>query len=343
MKIDGRKMSTEAQARLRERAVRSVLSGQRRVAVARTLGLHRQVVDRWVKDYRKHGEAVFVAGKRGRRGGHGKLKGWQAATICNLLRDHTPDQLKFKFMLWTSEAVRALVFRKFRIKLSPSARQRYLKRWGLTPQKPAKVARERNPEAVRRWLEEEYPAIRREAKALRATLLWGDAMGVRSDHVSGRSYSLRGVTPVIASPGKRFGTNMFSAISNSGKLHFMLFDGEFDAGVFIRFLRRLCRQLRRRIILIVDNHRVHHSKKVRAWLKSMRGKIELRFLPAYSPDLNPDEMLNQDVKANAVGRNRPRSPGVMKLRLRNYLGRRSSDPEAVRRYFQAEHVRYAAA
>jgi len=343
MKIDARKMSTKAQAQLRERAVRSVLAGRTRQAVAGALGLHRQVVDRWFNDYRRRGEAAFVAGRRGRKGGHGKLQGWQAATICNLIRDHTPDQLKFKFMLWTAEAVGDLVFRKFRIRLTSRSVQRYLARWGFTPQKPAKVARERNPEAMRRWLKEEYPAIRREAKAMRASLLWGDAMGIRSDHVSGRSYSLRGVTPVIASPGKRFGTNMLSAISNGGKLHFMLFDGEFDAKVFIRFLRRLCRQLRRRIILVVDNHRVHHSKQVRAWLKSMRGQIELRFLPSYSPELNPDEMLNQDVKANAVGRNRPRTPGAMKLRIRSYLDRRKADPEAVRRYFQAELVKYAAA
>lgn len=343
MKIDGRKMTTEAQAQLRVRAVRSVLSGQTRVSVAKSLGLARQVVDRWVKDYQARGEDAFVAGKRGRRGGHGKLKGWQAATICKIIRDHTPDQLKFKFMLWTSEAVRNLIYQRYRIKLSPSAMQRYLKRWGFTPQKPAKQARERNPEAVNRWLKEEYPAIRAYAKASRATLLWGDAMGVRSDHVAGRSYSPRGVTPVIPSTGKRFGTNMFSAISNTGKLHFMLFDREFNADIFIRFLRRLHKQLRRRVILIVDNHRVHRSKKVNDWLKTMEGKIELCFLPAYSPDLNPDEMLNQDVKTNAVGKQRPRTLGAMKLKLRAYLGRRKAEPEMVKRYFQAKHVRYAAA
>jgi hypothetical protein len=123
----------------------------------------------------------------------------------------------------------------------------------------------------------------------------------------------------------------------------MLFDSEFNAGIFIRFLRRLHKQLRRRVILIVDNHRVHRSKRVNDWLKTMEGKIELCFLPAYSPDLNPDEMLNQDVKTNAVGKQRPRMLGAMKLKLRAYLGRRKAEPEMVKRYFQAKHVRYAAA
>ncbi len=185
--------------------------------------------------------------------------------------------------------------------------------------------------------------IRSLAKKSHATILWGDAMGVRSDHTAGRSYSPRGKTPIIPTSGKRFGTNLFSAISNTGKLHFMVFDKDFDSSMFIRFLKRLCKQIKNRIFLIVDNHRAHRSKKVTKWVDSMKGKIELFFLPAYSPELNPDEMLNQDVKANAVGRRRPKSKDSMKYNLRAFLGRRKSDPDSVKRYFHADQVRYAVA
>ena len=189
----------------------------------------------------------------------------------------------------------------------------------------------------------EYPAIRQRAHREKARIYWGDAMGLRSDHQSGRSYSPRGRTPTTSGSGKRFSMNMLSAITNRGHLAFMIFKARFTAPIFLQFLRRLLKESpRRKVFLIVDRHPVHRSRKVRTWLANHNDRIEMFFLPGYSPDLNPDEMLNQDVKSNAVGKRRPHNlPQMMRI-VRRYLGKRRNSPELVKRYFHEESVRYAA-
>jgi transposase len=339
---DARSLAPAAQGALRVRAVRAVVDGMSQTEAAAVFGVTRQAVGKWMRAYRQGGEAALTPKKRGPKGG-GKLKGWQAATICNIIRDRHPEQLKLPFYLWTSEAVRQLIRRKFGIALSARSVRRYLKRWGFTPQKPKRVAYERDPEAVRRWLEEEYPAIRARAKREKARIYWGDGMGVRSDHQAGRSYAPKGCTPTTSGTGKRFGANIFSAITNRGHLLFMVFKCRFTATVFLRFLRRLVKQARRKVFLIVDRHPVHRSRKVSQWLAKHADEIEMFFLPGYSPELNPDEMLNQDVKTNAVGKRRPRNQPQMQRTLRGYLDRRRRNPELVQRYFHEESVRYASA
>ena len=236
-----------------------------------------------------------------------------------------------------------LIKRRFGIKVSLSSAGRYLKRWGFTPQKPVRRAVEQNPQEVRNWLEKEYPAIRQQAKSEKAQIFWGDEMGLRSDHAVGRSYGLRGHTPVIVATGKRFGCNMISAITNQGRLNFMVFKGRFIAKVFLEFLYRLVRQSQRKVFLIVDNHPVHRSKKVKQWLEERPDEIRLFFLPSYSPELNPDELLNQDVKSNTIRKNRPNQQDELVKNVRSYLRKRQMQSHIVAKYFQGKHVRYAAA
>jgi transposase len=344
MRNDARRLSPEAQEALRRRAAAAVRTGEMtQTAAARVFGVARKTVWLWTKAHRQGGDAALAAKKRGPKGGGGKLQGWQAATVCNLIRDRHPEQLKLPFYLWTSDAVRQLIRREFGVKLSARSVRRYLARWGFTPQKPTRVAYERNPEAVRRWLEEEYPAIRARAKRERGRIYWGDGMGVRSDHQAGRSYAPKGRTPTTSGTGQRFGANVFSALTNRGHLLFTVFKTRFTAAVFLRFLRRLIKEARRKVFLIVDRHPVHRSRKVRAWLAQHADRIEMFFLPGYSPDLNPDEMLNQDVKTNAVGKRRPRTRSQMLRTVRGYLDRRRRNPDLVLRYFHEESVRYAAA
>ena len=164
----------------------------------------------------------------------------------------------------------------------------------------------------------------------------------RSDHQAGRSWAPKGRTPTVEVSGKRFRFNMISAINNRGKLKFMIFRERFTTEVFIEFLRRLVRSSdKRKIYLIVDNHRVHHAKKVKEWVEKRRDRIELYYLPRYSPELNPDEYLNQDVKTNAVGRRRKRNLEEMESNVRSYLLSTQGQPEIVRSYFRAPKVRYA--
>jgi transposase len=288
------------------------------------------------------GGKALSARQRGRPRG-GSLNDRQVSIIVRLLRDRRPDQLKLPFYLWTREAVAQLIERRWGIALSVWTVGRYLAAWGFTPQKPIRRAFERDPKAVRRWLKDDYPAIRRRARREGAEIYWGDEMGLRSDHAAGRSFSPRGKTPVIPGTGQRFGCNMISAITNRGRLYFMVFRKKFTASVFLEFLKRLERQLGRPLYLIVDGHPVHRAAAVKAWLKEDGRKLRLFFLPGYSPELNPDELLNQDVKSNALGRCRARDQAELLHNVRGYLRRRQRQPQVIRNYFKEDHVRYAAA
>ncbi len=341
-KIDARSLSSTAQEQIRQLAVKAVLDGKKQVEVAKLYGVTRRAVSKWLKAYRNSGIQALKAKSKGRPKG-GSLLPWQAALIAKTVIDHHPEQLKLPFYLWTREAVALLIQRKFGLRVSLSTAGRYLKRWGFTPQKPVRRALEQNPEEISNWLEVEYPAIQQQAKSEKAQIFWGDEMGLRSDHAVGRSYGLRGQTPVIAATGKRFGCNMISGITNLGHLNFMVFKGRFIAKVFLEFLSRLVRQSKRKVFLIVDNHPVHRSKKVKQWWQEHIDEIRLFFLPSYSPELNPDELLNQDVKSNTIRKNRPGHQDELVKNVRSYLRKRQMQPQIVEKYFHGKHVRYAAA
>ena len=246
------------------------------------------------------------------------------------------------FALWTREAVQLLLKNEFQLDVSVWTVGRYLKSWGLTPQKPVRRAFEQNSAEVRSWLQTKYPAIEREAKRAGAEIHWGDEMGLRSDHQVGRTYGRRGKTPVVPGTGQRFRCNMISTITNRGRLAFMVFEQSFTVSVFLQFLKRHIRLGKRRIVLIVDRHPVHRSAMVTKWLAQNTAKIQMHFLPAYSPELNPDELLNQDVKSNALGRRRPWNKSEMIGGLRGYLRSTQRQPNLVMSYFLESHVHYAA-
>lgn len=338
---DFRSLSPEAQEDLRRKAVKAVLAGRTRKEVACLFDVTRESVGAWVKRYKAGGAEALKAKRRGRPRG-GNLLPWQAGQIAKAIMDRHPEQLKLPFYLWTREAVVQLIEKRFGIRVSKWTAGRYLARWGFTPQKPVRRAFEQNPEAVRQWLERDYPAIRTQAKREKAQIYWGDEMGVRSDHVVGRSFSRRGHTPIILATGQRFGCNMISAITNRGRLNFMVFKKRFRADVLVEFLRRLVRQAKRKVFLIVDGHPVHRARKVKKWLEKNEHDIRLFFLPGYSPELNPDEILNQDVKTNAVGRRRAHNQHELIANVRGYLRSRQKQPHVVQSYFNEEHVRYAA-
>lgn len=309
--------------------------------VPRVFGVSRRSVNGWHRRWRQGGSGALRSRARGRPQVL-YLKPYQAATVVRLITDRCPDQLKMPFALWTREAVRDLIAQRYGTRLSVWTVGRYLRRWGLTPQKPLRRAYERDPEAVRRWLKKQYPAIRALARREQATIFWGDETGMRSDHQAGRSWGRRGQTPVVPGTGKRFRCNMISALTNRGQLAFMVFSGRFTQAVFIVFLRRLVRHARRKLFLIIDGHPVHVGTHTQRWVKHHRRQIRLFFLPGYSPELNPDELLNQDVKTNAVGRKRPRTPPELVGNVRRFLWSTQRRPQKVRSYFRHPSVRYAA-
>ncbi len=341
MKIrDARSLPSIAQEDLRRKAIKAIIGGKKQVDVAKILGVTRQAIGKWVSMFRQEGDRSLKAKQRGRPKG-GKLLPRQAAQIAKAVTDHHPEQLKLPFYLWTREAVAQLIEQRFGIRLSIWTVGRYLSRWGFTPQKPVRRAYEQNPEAVQSWLEEDYPMVQQQAKKEKALIYWGDEMGLRSDDAVGRSYGRCGQTPIIPGSGQRFGCNMISAINNRGHLNFMVFKSRFDNVIFLGFLKRMVRQIKRKVFLIVDGHPVHHAIKVKNWIQEHANQIRLFYLPGYSPELNPDEMLNQDVKSNAVGRRRAKNQQELVANTRSYLRSRQRQPHIVTKYFQEEHVRYA--
>ncbi|MDX6752666.1 IS630 family transposase, partial [Geminicoccaceae bacterium 1502E] len=175
------------------------------------------------------------------------------------------------------------------IRLGLSTVQLYLRRWGMTPQRPLLRARERSPAAIKAWLEQDYPAIAARAKREGAVIYWGDETGLSTVDQTGRAWAPRGQTPVVTRQARRLGGSMISAVSNRGLMRFMLYDGALNAGLFVTFMRRLVNDTKGKVFLIVDNLRVHHARKVKAWAAAHRHEIELFHLPAYAPEHNPDE------------------------------------------------------
>jgi transposase len=219
---DFRSLASSAQEAIRMRAVKAVLDGVKQVEAARNFGVTTEAVRLWMRRYERGGFPALKAGRRGRPKG-GKLLPWQAATIVRMITDRMPDQLKLPFALWTRQAVAELIERKYGIVLSRWTVGRYLKHWGFSPQKPAKRAIEQNPARVKAWLETEYPQIKREATQEDAEIHWGDEMGIRSDHQSGKTWGRKGRTPVVAVSGRRFSCNMISTITNRGTMRFMIY------------------------------------------------------------------------------------------------------------------------
>jgi transposase len=342
---DARSLSPEAKEALRKRAVAAYRTGSLSQAqVAGLFGVHRSALAKWLKSFRMAGERGLDARPKGPAKGHGcLLTEKRAEEIRRLVMGKCPDQLRLPFALWTREAVRELIQRKYGVTVSINTAGNYLRAWGFTPQKPLRRAYEQHPAAVQRWLDEEYPALVKRAKSEGALIYWGDEMGLRSDHQVGRSYGVRGKTPVIPGTGKRFSCSMISAVTNRGHLCFQVFEGSFTVKVFFGFLKRLRRQAKRKVFLIVDGHPVHRAKLVQEWREKHRDELEIVYLPTYSPELNPDELLNQDVKGNAMGRRRPKDVDEMMEDVRGYLFSTQRRPEVIQSYFREEHVRYAMA
>lgn len=342
-KRDARFLSPEAQAEIRLRVMNAVHAGMKQTDAARVFGVSRWSVVQWTKAHRNHGAQALAPKRRGRRAGEaGKLSLRQCERIRALIVGKMPEQLKLPFYLWTRAAVQRLIAREYKVRLSLTAVGTYLQRWGLTPQRPIKRAYERNDEAIVQWLAEVYPTIAARAKRQKALIYWGDETGLRSDDVRGRSFAPRGQPSVVQVPGKRFGCNVISALTNKGQMSFMVFEGRFQADKFIEFCERMIKQSRRKVFLIVDGHPAHRAKAVKNWMHEHAERIEMFFLPGYAPDLNPDELLNGDIK-RAVGQARPRDREAMKAATRVWLHRRQKQPEILANFFNEPHVRYAAA
>ena len=341
---DFRSIGRAAQEELRRRALVLILQqGLSQAEAAQMVGVQRQTVNVWLQRYRAQGDDGVLDGRRvSPRRGKGLLTAEEAGKVQGWIRDRTPDQLKLPFALWTSRAVRDLIGQRFDKTLGLSTVQLYLQRWGMTPQKPLARARERRPAVVAAWLEQHYPAIAKRAKAEGAAIYWGDETGISNQDQIGRSYAPRGQTPVVVRTAKRISQSMISAVSNRGLMRFMLYEGALNADQFIAFLRRLSRDAGQTVFLIVDNLKVHHASKVKTWVAAHRHEIELFYLPAYAPDHNPDEYLNNDLKQKLRQQPQPATKDQLLKSTRVVLRAIQRSPARIQANFKPPAVRYAA-
>ena len=317
--------------------------GAKYKVAADAVGVSVRFIGKWIDARRKHGDAGLDGGKRGRRPGEQQVIDTKVAErIRRKIIDKCPDQLKLPFALWTREAVRDLILKETGIRLSLQAVSNYLARWNMTPQRPAKRAKEQSAAAVKQWLERDYPSLLRRAKREKAEIQWADETGISNQANYGRSFAPRGQTPVQTRPAVRFTQSMISGVTNQGKLRFMIYAGALNVAIFLRFLQRLVRDATRKIFLVVDNLRVHRAKKTMAWVVENKDRIELVFLPAYAPQHNPDEYLNNDVKQALARRETPKDKAAMKGALTSYMRGLQKRPSKVKSFFQALTVRYAA-
>lgn len=342
-KRDARRLGQQAQQEIRRQAIKMLKQGMKQVDVAAQLEVSRQHVGYWWKRYREGGMAALKEGRRGRPHGSGhKLTPEQESCIQKLITDKTPDQLKMKHALWTRDAVRELIRRRYGVDYALQSLSVLLKRWGFTPQKPLKRAYEQNRAQVKQWMEQTYPQIEAQARSENAEVYWGDETCVKPEAHNRRSYSPRGKTPVVRQPARRFHSSVISAINNRGKMHWMALKEALNAESFIAFLRQLIKHRKRKVFLIVDNLRVHHSKLVKAWLEENKHRIELFYLPSYSPELNPDEYLNNHLKRTVFDEGLPINKNQLDAMVQSAMLWINAVPDLVAAFFHHPKVKYAA-
>lgn len=295
---DARRLSPAEQHERRRQVIRAYKRKLNKRQIARDVGLSYSATCKIIDRYEAEGMAALAPRQRGRRSGDKRvLSAEQEAQICRTICDKRPEQLKMEFALWSRAAVRELIEREFDVSLHLRSVGKYLQRWGFTPQKPIKRAYEQSPEAVRTWLDETYPAIAERAKAEHAEIHWGDETALVNTDVRGRSYAPRGQTPVaMVVGGTRQKLSMIASVTNQGKARWMIIDGAFNHEKLIEFFEALVADAGRKVFLILDNLGVHHCKPVKQWLAEHSEQMEVFYLPSYSPELNPDEMANADIK-----------------------------------------------
>jgi len=336
---DGRALDHKTLEEIRIRAVERVQAGESPEVVIRALGFSRRCIYTWLARYRAGGWGGLKA--RALNGRPMKISPAQMRWVYRTVTGKSPLQYRFEFALWTREMIRILLREQFDLQLSVTSVGRLLQQLGLTCQRPLFRAMEQDPERVRRWREQEYPAIREQARQAGAEIYFGDEAGVRSDYHAGTTWGVKGKTRVVQGTGQRNSVNMISAVSARGKLRFLVTKGRVNGVVFTGFLKRLLHNAKRPIFLILDGGSYHRSRPVKDYLATLGGKLRLFFLPPYSPELNPDEQVWNYVKRHGVGKAVLRSGKELPRFVLSRLRSLQKLPWMVRMFFLKPDTQYA--
>jgi len=343
LRTGAKHISQEAQYQIRKNVVRLLKSGKTGKEIAKLLDVSEGHVSGVKKAYNTGGFEAIRSKKRGRQKGAKRiLTPEQEREIQKIIIDKTPEQLKFKECMWTRSTIGDLILQKYKINMPLSTLGYYLERWGFSVQRPVKRAYKQDPEKVKSWVESEFPDIAERAKKENAEIFFGDETGLQNQPTCLRGYAPIGQTPVVRTESKHIKINMLSAISNRGKLRFVLYKDNMNADKLIDFMRRLVYESKKRVFLLLDNLRVHHAKKVKAWLEKHKGEIVVFYLPPYAPEYNPDELLNSDLKRGISKRPSPRSDDELEHNVRSHLKSVQLNPAKIKGFFGSKTTCYAA-
>ena len=339
-KQDARRLGHKTLTELRRRAVAQVQAGESPEVITRALGISRATMYGWLALYRSGGWAALDAHKRGGR--PRKLNGKALAWVYRTVTTKDPMQMTFAFALWTTGMIATLIYRRFGVRLSRSSVSRLLNQLGLSPQRPLWRAYQQNAEDVQHWLKRDFPRIVDLARREHAQIYFADEAGVRSDFHSGTTWGVRGQTPVVSTTGARFGMNLISAVNRQGQMRFMVTKGRVGARTFVEFLRRLLKDAKRPVFVIVDGHPAHRARLVKQYVESSNGRLRLFNLPGYSPELNPDEWVWNDLKNNGIGRKSLSAKPQLHKAVLSHMRHLQKSPALIRSFFHAPTTRYAA-
>ena len=340
---DARQLSDEVLQALRLRALCGCELGFTETEVAAMLGVAHETVCRWWSAYADGGVDALPHDRSGRPLGSGRvLSDEQAAHIQQLLRSKSPEDLGIAAPLWNRRAVRDLIRQECDVTLAVRTVGLYLQRWEFTAKRPRRHARDQDPEEVRQWLEETYPAIEARAEAEGAEIHWCDEVGVAADEHPARGYAPQGERATMDVPDRHIRANQISTITNTGKVRFMTYTGTMTAALFLVFLGRFLRSTTGKVFLIIDRLQAHKTPEVKAWLAAHGDRIEVFELPRYAPELNPDEYLNNDLKGQVNEVGLPHDKYEVRSRIQAFMRKLVQLPAHVMSYFQHPSVQYAA-
>src|SRR6266849_4215249 len=339
-KIDGRTLDHKALEHIRKMAVQRVVEdGEAPSDVMKSLGLCRTSIYRWLRKFEDEGLEALV--EKIAQGPDPKLSEKQRQKVKRWILGKDPRQYGFDFGLWSRRIVQTLIEEKLGVTMGLTAVGRLLAGLDITPQKPLRRAYERDPKVVEFWLKERYPKLKARAKRLGAKIFFLDEAGFQSDPPLGRTYGLKGKTPVVVTSGQRQSLNVISAVNARGEFWAATYTGKLNAEAFVAFLKNFMKGRSGKTFLVVDGHPAHKANLVNNYVGATEGRLELHPLPAYAPDLNPDEFVWSHMKKNGVSKKPLKKNEALRNRIEEDLAKIKANPLLVRSFFCAESVVYA--
>ena len=340
MKRDGRTFDHQTLEAIRFMAVERVREGEPASQVIEAYGFNRTTIYKWIQAALRPGVGINALRSTKATGRPRSLTPAQEKQVFRWVNGRDPRQYGLDFGLWTRAVVVELIEKKFDIRLGLSAVGELLAKLGLTPQKPLQRAYQRDPEAIEKWQRETYPAIAKQARAKGADILFWDESGFRADTVHGKTWGLRGQTPVVQRPGQRQSMSAASAVNANGAFWYCTYNGALNGELFVELLQKMMKHRRRAVHLVIDGLPAHKKANVRDYVAATDGKLTLHFLPGYAPDLNPDELVWSHVKRTGPAR-RPLLKGEkLRDKIEEQLAKLQQMPHLVRSFFKAPSVAY---